>query len=94
VLLALFTLWGMRDLDLMNGLKNELSFVLSIVSVATFATAGIVAWPQALVMMAAATVGGYAGAPLARMLPRSAIRAVVVVVGTVMSAVFFWKLIG
>jgi uncharacterized membrane protein YfcA len=47
VLLALFSLWGMRDLNAMNGLKNALSFVLSGISVATFATAGIVAWPQA-----------------------------------------------
>ena len=43
VLLALFSLWGMRDLNVMNGLKNALSFVLSAISVATFAAAGIVA---------------------------------------------------
>jgi hypothetical protein len=29
VLLALFSLWGARDLNAMNGLKNALSFVLS-----------------------------------------------------------------
>ncbi|MFC3722747.1 sulfite exporter TauE/SafE family protein [Neoaquamicrobium sediminum] len=92
VLLALFSLWGMRDINLMNGLKNGLSFVLSAISVATFALAGLVAWPQALVMMVAATAGGYAGAPLARALPRSIVRAVVIVVGAAMSAVFFWRL--
>jgi uncharacterized membrane protein YfcA len=92
VLLALFSLWGMRDMHAMNGLKNGLSFVLSIISVVTFTLAGIVAWEQAVVMMLAATVGGYAGAPLARALPRSAIRAVVITVGIVMSAVFFWRL--
>ena len=32
--------------------------------------------------------------PLARALPRAAIRAVVIVVGTTMSAAFFWRLIG
>lgn len=93
VLLALFSLWGMRDLNLMNGLKSGLSFVLSAVSVATFAAAGIVAWPQAILMMIAATVGGYAGAPLAKALPRPAVRAVVIVVGATMSAVFLWKLV-
>ncbi|WP_367716106.1 sulfite exporter TauE/SafE family protein [Nitratireductor sp. GISD-1A_MAKvit] len=92
VLLALFSLWGMRDLNTMNGLKNGLSFILSAISVATFALAGIVAWPQALVMMVAATVGGYAGAPLARALPASVVRAVVIIVGTVMSLVFFARL--
>lgn len=93
VLLALFALWGMRDLNLMNGLKNALSFVLSAVSVVTFTVAGIVSWPQAVVMMAAATIGGYAGAPLARALPRQVVRAIVIAVGLAMSAVFFWRLI-
>lgn len=66
MLLALFSLWGMRDLNQMNGLKNGLSFIVSAISVATFAAAGLVAWPQAVVMMVAATVGGYLGAPVAR----------------------------
>ncbi|WP_295812418.1 sulfite exporter TauE/SafE family protein [uncultured Nitratireductor sp.] len=92
VLLALFSLWGMRDLNTMNGLKNGLSLILSAMSVATFALAGIVAWPQALVMMVAATVGGYAGAPLARALPAFVVRAVVIIVGTVMSLVFLARL--
>ena len=92
VLLALFSLWGMRDLNTMNGLKNGLSFILSAISVATFAIAGIVAWPQALVMMVAATIGGYAGAPLARALPASVVRAVVIIVGTLMSLIFLARL--
>ena len=92
VLLALFSLWGMRDLNAMNGLKNALSFVLSAISVATFAAAGLVSWPQAILMMVAATIGGYAGAPVAKALPRQAVRAIVIAVGTVMSIVFFWRL--
>jgi uncharacterized membrane protein YfcA len=93
MLLALFSLWGMRDLNVMNGLKSALSFLLSAISVATFAVAGIVEWPQAVIMMVAATLGGYAGAPLARALPRSIVRGVVIVVGASMSAVFFWRLL-
>ncbi len=91
VLLALFSLWGTRDLNLMNGLKNALSFVLSAISVATFAAAGIVAWPQAVLMMAAAAIGGYVGAPVARALPASVVRTIVIAVGAVMSVVFFWR---
>lgn len=92
VLLALFSLWGMRDIHAMNGLKNALSFVLSLISVVTFAAAGLVVWEQALTMMLAATVGGYVGAPLARALPKRVIRGVVILVGASMSAVFFWRL--
>ena len=92
VLLALIALWGMRDLNAMNGLKTGLSFVLSAISVATFALAGLVAWPQALVMMGAATLGGYAGAPVARALPPALVRAIVIAVGVTMSAIFFARL--
>jgi len=94
VLLALFALWGMTDIHQMNGLKNGLSFALSLISVVAFAVGGLVAWPQAVVMMGAATPGGYAGAPIARALPRAAVRWVVIVVGFGMSAVFLARLIG
>jgi uncharacterized protein len=91
VLLALFSLWGMRDINEMNGLKNGLSFLLSTISVIVFSAAGIVAWPHAVLMMIFATLGGYAGAPLARALPKAAVRAAVVVVGAAMSVAFFAK---
>lgn len=93
VLLALFSLWGMKDIHTMNGLKNGLSFVLSAISVATFAVAGIVIWPQALAMMLAAIVGGYLGAPIARALPVNVVRGLVIGVGAAMSAIFFVRLI-
>lgn len=93
VLLALFAMWGMTDLHQMNGLKNGLSFAISAISVAVFALAGLVAWPQALMMMVAATAGGYAGAPLARALPKSTVRLLIALIGFGMSAVFFWRLV-
>ncbi len=94
VLLALFALWGMSNIHEMNGLKNGLSFALSAISVAVFAIGGLVEWYLALGMMVASTLGGYAGAPLARALPKSTIRSIIAIVGFTMSAVFFWRLIG
>lgn len=91
MLLALLSYWGMRDLNLMNGLKSALSFILSAVSVVAFSIAGIVAWPQALVMMVAAIAGGYAGAPLARALPAAIVRGIVIGIGLTMSGVFFYR---
>lgn len=93
VLLALFALWGMSDLNRMNALKSGLSFIVSAISVGVFAGAGLVAWPQAITMMLAATAGGYAGAPLARALPKPVVKAVIATVGFGMSAVFFWRLV-
>jgi uncharacterized membrane protein YfcA len=93
VLLALFALWGMVDLHEMNGLKTGLSFALSAMSVAVFAAGGLVTWHFALGMMVASTAGGYAGAPIARRLPKRVVRGVIAVVGFSMSAVFFARLI-
>lgn len=93
VLLALFALWGMDDIHRMNALKSLLSFVLSAISVLTFAAAGLVAWPEAAAMMAAATLGGYLGAPLARRVPRSALRALIAAVGFTMTGAFLWRLV-
>ncbi|SIT74086.1 sulfite exporter TauE/SafE family protein [Pontibaca methylaminivorans] len=92
VLLALFALWGMEDIHRMNGLKNGLSFAVSIIAVGTFAVAGLVVWPQAVLMMVASTIGGYAGAPISRALPRRVLRGFIALIGFGMSAVFFYRL--
>ncbi len=91
VLLALMSALGMRDLNQMNGLKNGMSFVVSAASVATFALAGIVYWPEAALMMVTATIGGYVGARVSRRLPPQMIRAAIVIVGAVMTLVFFLR---
>lgn len=88
VLLALFSALGMRDMNLMNGLKNGMSFVLSGASVVTFAVAGIVHWPQALIMMVGATLGGYSGALVARRLSADTVRAIVVFIGVAITIFF------
>lgn len=93
VLLALFALWGMVDIHAMNGLKSALSFALSAISVGVFALGGLVSWEHAIGMMIASTLGGYAGAPIARALPKAAVRALIACVGFTMSAVFFWRLV-
>jgi len=89
MLLAMFAAAGMNSMLLMNGLKNWISFVISLISVIAFALAGKVLWVEALVMMLAATVGGYQGAALSRHLPVLWVKGLVVVVGLTMTVVFF-----
>ena len=89
LLLAMFCLVGMTDLNTMNGLKNLISAVLTAISVVIFSAAGLVHWPQALVMMVAGTVGGYLGALVARHIRPSHLRSGIVVVGLVMAILFF-----
>ena len=90
LLLATFGLLGYENLHGMNGLKSALSVLLSAVSAATFAAAGLVHWHEAAVMALAATVGGSLGAWMARRIRRTdLLRAGIVAVGAAMSAAFF-----
>ncbi|WP_328702966.1 sulfite exporter TauE/SafE family protein [Arenibaculum pallidiluteum] len=91
LLLAAFSLLGLTDLNRMNGLKVVLSAVLAVISAATFAVAGIVAWQEAAIMAIAATLGGYWGARAARRIPPDALRMGIVAVGLAMSVLFFAK---
>lgn len=89
LLMALYTVAGETRLNTVNALKNLNSLVLSWLSVAAFVVAGAIAWRQGLLMMVAATAGGYIGARLAKRLPVAWVRAGVIATGLVMSAVFF-----
>jgi uncharacterized membrane protein YfcA len=89
LLMALYSLTGESRMNTVNALKNLNSFVLSLLSVVAFAAAGAIVWPQALWMMVWATLGGWAGARLARRLPAQSVRLLVIGTGLAMSAVFF-----
>lgn len=93
LMLASLALMGMENLHQMNAVKTVLQTCINGVAVVTFVVAGAVFWPQALVMIAGAVVGGYGGASLARRLPPSGVRWFVIVVGVAMSVVFFVKLL-
>ncbi|HMW23337.1 MAG TPA: sulfite exporter TauE/SafE family protein [Burkholderiaceae bacterium] len=91
LLMALYALVGEARIHTANALKNLNSLLLSLLSVVAFAWAGAVHWPQALWMAAWATAGGFVGARLARRLPATAVRAIVIVTGLLMVAVFFLR---
>ncbi|MDO5290344.1 MAG: sulfite exporter TauE/SafE family protein [Pseudomonadota bacterium] len=89
LLMALYLLVGEARLNTVNALKNLNSLVLSVVSVAAFAVGGAIVWPQGLWMALFATLGGFAGARLARRLPVRVVRAIVIATGLVMAGLFF-----
>ncbi|MEG2048102.1 MAG: sulfite exporter TauE/SafE family protein [Comamonas sp.] len=89
--LALFGLLGQTQLNAMNGMKNLVSALLTAIAVAIYAAGGIVEWKHALLMMVAATAGGYSGARVARKIPANVLRWGIVLTGLVMAALFFAK---
>lgn len=91
LLLALFGLLGQTQLNAMNGLKNLVSALLTAIAVAVYAFGGVVYWRSALLMMVAATAGGYIGARVARRIPALWLRWGIVATGLVMAGIFFWR---
>jgi uncharacterized membrane protein YfcA len=90
MLLAAFSLLGWTNLHGMNGLKNVLSAILSLISAGTFIVAGLIAWKPALAMMLFSTLGGYLGATFSRKIKRTdLLRLFVTAVGVVMTIKFF-----
>jgi uncharacterized membrane protein YfcA len=91
LLLALFGLLGQTRLNAMNGMKNLVSALLTAIAVIIYAAGGLVHWPDALLMMVAATLGGYVGARVARRIPAPWLRGGIVAIGLATTVVFFMK---
>jgi len=91
MMLAGFALLGMRNIHAMNALKVVLASIINGVAVIAFAIAGAIAWPQALVMVVGAIIGGYGGAALAHRVPSQYVRWFAIAVGLLISAYFFIK---
>ncbi|MGA2004415.1 MAG: sulfite exporter TauE/SafE family protein [Terriglobales bacterium] len=89
--LAMLAVIGMTDIHAMNALKVVLGGIINGIAVITFVVARAVVWKQGVIMILGAILGGYLGAHYAQKLPGSWIRAFVIVVGTGMTAYFFWK---
>ena len=58
---------------------------------AFFALNGVVAWPQALVMMAGVPLGALLGSQIARVLPNDAARWLLVIIGASLTVAFAWR---
>jgi uncharacterized membrane protein YfcA len=89
MILALLPLLGVTNIHAMNGIKTLLVTVGNAVALVTFIAAKIVVWPQALLMLAGASLGGYGGAFFAQKINPLYIRRFVIIVGLAMSLYFF-----
>ena len=91
LMMASLAIGGHEDMQHINALKNLLSAVIYSVTVVTFVVAGAVSWPHTLVMLVAASFGGYAGARVARNIQGPWLRRVVIAAGSALSIYYFYK---
>lgn len=88
---AVFALMGLESMHAINGLRTYLVSVSNLVAIVTFIAAGAVLWPQALVMVSGAALGGYGGAHYAQKMDSRRVRQLVIVIGLATSAYFFLR---
>lgn len=81
-----------ENLHGMNGLKNVLSALLSLIASVVFVFANLIAWEHAVALSLSAAVGGYAGTRLSRRITRvDLLRLFITAVGAAMTAAFFLR---
>lgn len=91
LMLALLSVLGLESIHTMNAYKTVLASVCNGIAIVTFVVAGAIIWPQAILMLVGAAIGGYYGAYFAQKMNPMHVRWTVIAIGAGMSIYFFAK---
>jgi uncharacterized membrane protein YfcA len=91
LMLSALTLFGLRDIWLMNSLKILVVTLMNAAAVVTFIVAGLVHWQWTILVAIGAILGGFAGLHVARRVPAHIVKCFVVAMGLVLTIYFFMK---
>ncbi len=89
LMMAVFALMGVQNIHTLNGMKTLLASICNGMALLTFIVARQIVWPQAVLMIVGASLGGYYGAYFAQKMNPKHVRAFAIVVGLAMAAWFF-----
>lgn len=91
MMLATLGLTESGDYHRINALKNMLAMVIASLAIVVFVVGGVVAWPEAIVMIPGGALGGYSGVWIAKRVPQGVVRAFVIAVGLFLAVYYFVK---
>lgn len=91
LMLAMLAIMGIESIHTMNAYKTVLATTCNGVALIPFFLAHAIYWPQALLMLIGASIGGYYGAYFAQKMDPKHVRLMVIAIGTAMSVYFFAK---
>jgi len=94
MMMATWSLLGITDLRAMNAAKTLLVGACNVIAAACFILAQAVWWPQTLVMLAAAALGGYLGAVIALRIPPARLRLAISILNFAVTGAFFIRRFG
>jgi uncharacterized membrane protein YfcA len=89
MMMAVWGLLDVRDLKSLNAPRTLLVSAANIMAVLTFVIARAVHWPETVVMLVAAAIGGYGGAQIGRRAPPQAVRAGTLFLTSCITLAFF-----
>ena len=85
---------GFKSFHVANSIKNLLATSFTILSIGVFGIGGLIAWPEAMLMMVGSTIGGYLGARYARRVNERYLRIAVILFGLILSVAYFARTLG
>ena len=91
MMMAAWSLLGATDLHAMNVSRTLIVGVTNIVAAMVFILGGFIWWPQTLVMLIGASLGGYVAAAMTRRLNAEKLRIFISILQFAMTALFFWR---
>lgn len=94
MMIASLAISGRTQVVEISAIKSLLSSVIYSVAAFTFIIAGAIHWPALLIMLSGTIAGGYCGGRLARWLPDSWLRILIIVIGWGLSVFYFYQVYG
>ena len=91
LLLATLTLSGIEDVHELNGVKNLLATGITTMALVLLVASGVIAWVPALVTLVGTIMGGVLGGRLARRIPQKWLEGTVIGLGSLLTAVYGFK---
>ncbi|MEM9477425.1 MAG: sulfite exporter TauE/SafE family protein [Pseudomonadota bacterium] len=88
ILLALGQLLGFSDFHMANAIKNITATSFMVLSITLFGLTGLIAWPEAVMMMIGSAAGGYLGGRYAKRINQSILRFAVTAFGLTLTGVY------
>lgn len=91
LMLAALTLYGLKDIVLMNSLKMALAALMNLTATGVFLFSGRIHWLEGTILSAGSIAGGFAGAHAGSRIPPLYVRLFVIVIGLALSLHFYLK---
>lgn len=90
LMLAALGFMGLRNIHEMNTIKTVLGSSINVVAALWFIFAGLISWPEALVMTIGSMSGYFLGAHFSQQIPQKRVRQIIAIIGLILSAVTFY----